>query len=197
MKRKSIATAAAAALLAVSVLSAQTSQPAKPDTTKKAVAVQLTTVEPFDYCAVEMTGDFMKHGEAFETMYSEVSAQGLQIKDAPFGVYYNSPDQVPMEQLKWEVGQVMDVKMELKAPLTLKRWEFTTLVSAEYNGPFNSPEMGNVYQAIFSYIGQNGYVPAGPMMETFLNMPDTAADGGWEGHVKISVPVQKGPAKQK
>jgi AraC family transcriptional regulator len=196
MKHKSIVTAAAAALLVVSVLTAQTSQPTKPDTTKKAAAVQLVTVEPFDYCAVEMTGDYMKHGEAFETIYSEVSAQGLQIKDAPFGIYYNMPGQVPVEQLKWEVGQVLAEKKELKAPLTLKRWEFTTMVSAEYNGPFNSPEMGNVYQAIFAYIGQNGYVPAGPMMETFLNMPDETADGGWEGHVKVAVPVQKIPVKQ-
>jgi effector-binding domain-containing protein len=195
MKHKSIGTAVLAALFAASVLAAQTPQPVKSDTAKKAVAVQLITVEPFDYCAVEMTGDFQQHGAAFETMYSEVSAQGLQIKDAPFGVYFNTPGQVPTEQLKWEIGQILSEKKELKDPLKLKRWEFTTLVTAEYNGPFNSPEMGNVYQAVFTYIGQNGYVPAGPMMESFLNIPDQTADGGWGGHVKIYIPVQKQQAK--
>ncbi|HEX9935255.1 MAG TPA: GyrI-like domain-containing protein [bacterium] len=186
-----------AAFIAAGVM-AQEATPAKPDTAAQAKpknVVQLVTVEPFDYCAVEMTGDFQQHGFAFETLYSEVQAQGVMIQDAPFGVYYNSPDQVPVDSLKWEIGQVMSEKKDLTAPLKLKRWGYTTLAAIEYDGAFNSPEMANVYGSLFAWIGQNGYVPAGPFMEAFLNMPGQTADGGWGGHVRISIPVQKQPAQ--
>jgi len=128
-------------------------------------------------------------------MYSEVSAQGLQIKDAPFGVYYNAPDQVPAEQLKWEVGQVLAEKKELKAPLTLKRWEFTTLVSADTTARSTRRKWETCTRP-FSRIRPERVCPGRPHDG---NLPEHARRGGRRrmgGACPNIVPVQKAPVKQ-
>lgn len=167
----------------------------KPEQAKPAEAIQLKTVEPFFYCAIEAMGSFDQHGKVFGQLYSEAQTQGVVSNEAPFGVYWNSPSDTPVEKLKWEVGFPIAEKKDLKEPLKLKKWEFTAMVTAEYTGPFDSPEMGKLYGDLYSWIGKNQYTVFGPTMEKFLGMPAPDAQGKFSGHVQICIPVQKQAAK--
>ena len=182
-------------LLASACVSAQESvkpdAEKKPDIRKPAETVELKTIKPFFYCAVEMTGHYDQHGTAFENLYSSASAQNVNSGDVPFGIYWNGPDNTPVEKLKWEIGFSVPDSTAVKEPLKLKKWGFTTLARTEFNGPFQSPEMNKVYEAIFQWIGQNQYQLCGPVLEKFLDTPEQNAQGGWSGHVEIWLPVQK------
>ena len=159
--------------------------------------VELRTDTAFAYCALEMTGSYDQHSAAFEKLYAEAMKQGIY-GGTPFGVYWNSPGDTPVEKLAWDVGFIVPSSQTPKEPLKLKKWEFPTAAVLEYRGAFAGEGMTNAYNAIFKWIGEHGYKPAGPMMETFLNIPSPNEQGVLVGSVEIVVPVEKVPeAKDK
>jgi predicted transcriptional regulator YdeE len=158
---------------------------------KKAVEFQIVEMDSFKYAAVEMTGSFDQHDQAFQTIYSEASMQGLGADWVPFGIYYNDPSSTPVEELKWEVGFALSGEHEVKAPLKVKTWGFTLLATRSYEGSFESEEMGNAYVELFGWFTQKGYQPAGPVMERFVSMPEQNDEGQWTGKLEIWQPVAK------
>ena len=154
--------------------------------------VELRADTAFAYCALEMTGSYDQHSAAFEKLYAEAMKQGIY-GGTPFGVYWNSPGDTPVEKLAWDVGFIVSSSQAPKEPLKLKKWEFTTAAVLEYSGAFAGEGMTNAYNAIFKWIGEHGYKPAGPMMETFLNIPSPNEQGVLVGSVEIVVPVEKVP----
>jgi len=157
---------------------------AKPD-------IVLVEIEPFSYAAVEMTGSYEQHADAFMKLYGAAGQQGLPMTEAPFGIYWNSPDDTAEEELKWEIGMPLPGDKKLEAPIIMKKWEYTTVVQRDFEGAIDSDEMRGVYYAMFEWMEKNGYEPAGPMMEKFLNMPSANEKGEMIGKVQILIPVQK------
>ncbi|MCK4828129.1 GyrI-like domain-containing protein, partial [bacterium] len=154
-------------------------------------AIELKESDQFYYCALEMMGSYEQAGSAIGTLYGEAAKQNLVIDMVPFGIYYNNPADTPEEELKWEVGFALPEKREVQEPLKIKKWEYNLLVSKYYDGSFESEEMVKTYQQIFSWIGENSYIPAGPIMEKYLNIPVRNEAGEMCGKVEILVPVQK------
>jgi predicted transcriptional regulator YdeE len=158
---------------------------------EKAVEFQIIKVDSFKYVAVEMTGSFEQHGDAFQTIYAEASMQGLGTDWVPFGIYYNDPSSTPVDELKWEVGFALSGEHEVKAPLKVKTWGFTQVATRTYEGAFESEAMGNAYVELFDWFTKKGYQPAGPVMERFVSMPEQNAEGQWVGKLEIWMPVVK------
>jgi DNA gyrase inhibitor GyrI len=143
--------------------------------------IEVTKIEPFVYCAVEMTGSYEKHAEAFMKLYTEAGKQGLPMNDAPFGIYWNSPHDTAEEELKWEVG----------IPVPADAWDHTIVVQWDFEGAIDSDEIEAVYYGMYEWIGANGYEMAGPIMERFLSAPAPNEKGEMIGKVQIVYPVKK------
>jgi DNA gyrase inhibitor GyrI len=154
-------------------------------------SVRLTKVEPYSYCAVEMRGSYDKHGTAFQNLYQQAGTQGLPMTAVPFGIYWNSPQDTPVDSLKWELGFALPEARTLAAPLVLKKWEFPLTASLFFEGVYGSEVYNAAYGKLFAWIGQNGYKPAGPMMEKYVTMPAQDAKGQYSGKVEIIIPVAK------
>ena len=154
--------------------------------------VELKTDTAFAYCAVEMIGNYDQHEAAFTKLFEEAMNQGI-IGGMPFGIYWNSPMDTPVEKLAWDVGFVLPPGKAPKPPLTIKKWDFTAMASLKYRGVFGGTEMDQAYGRLFRWIGENGYQPVGPMMEIFLNAPSPDERGVLYGAVEIIVPIQKAP----
>ena len=195
-----LATLAVAALVATASLAQDAcSVPVAPaDTTgggEVAPQVELKTDTAFAYCAVEMTGSYDQHEAAFTKLFEEAMNQGIY-GGMPFGIYWNSPADTPVEQLKWDVGFALPAGNAPKPPLAIKKWDFTTMASLRYRGVFGGVDMDQAYGRLFQWIADNGYLAAGPMMEVFLNAPSPDESGALYGAVEIVVPIQKAPAKK-
>jgi AraC family transcriptional regulator len=152
------------------------------------VEIKLDTA--FSYVALEMTGSYDQHEAAFTKLYEEAMNQGIY-GGMPFGIYWNSPADTPVEQLKWDLGFAAPPGGAPKPPLTLKTWPYTTMASLKFRGIFGSEEMGDAYARVYQWIAENGYQPVGPMMELFLNTPSADENGAYYGSVQIIVPVEK------
>jgi effector-binding domain-containing protein len=152
--------------------------------------IVLKTIEPYTYVAVEMKGSYDQHEQAFGTLYEQGAIQGLALEDYPMGLYYNNPMDTPVDSLIWEVGTRISGVDSVKAPIVLKTFPFTQVVTMEYSGTFGE-EMAASYGKIYQWIVQNGYQLAGPMQEFFISMPEADENGEWVGQVEIVVPVSK------
>jgi DNA gyrase inhibitor GyrI len=172
-------------------LSAQEEAAGKKAEKELKTEIELVEIAPFSYCAVEMTGSYTQHQEAFMKLYSEAAKQGLPITEAPFGIYWNSPEDTAEEDLKWEICIVVPEDREIAAPIVLKKWEHTTVVQRDFEGAIDSDELRGVYYAMYEWIEANGYEMAGPMLERFLNTPSPNEKGEMIGKVQIVFPVQK------
>ena len=181
--------------MAVLPLSAQeTAEKKAPEKAEKvagAEEIKLIETKPFHYCAVEMTGSYEQHPNAFMALYGGAGQQGLPMDQIPFGVYWNSPEETPEEELKWEIGFAVPDDAEIAAPLVKKQWEYTHHVTARFTGTYDSPELQALYVRIFEWAQKNGYEPAGPCMEKFLDSPVPDESGEFSGTVEVFFPVVK------
>ena len=170
-----------------------TESPAALETEEVAMepAVKVTMVKPFYYAALEMIGSYDQHAEAFNTLYGMAGKLMLDMSQPSFGIYYNSPENTPEAELKWELGLPVSEDQKLEEPLKLKKWEFKLLATKNYKGSFSSEAMGACYAAFFQWITENKYAPAGPMMEKYLGQPTMDEKGEWCGEIEIIMPVQK------
>lgn len=153
--------------------------------------VKIQEIEPFSYCAVEMTGSYAKHDQAFQTLYEKAGEQGMGFEHTAFGVYYNSPEDTPEEELKWDVGFEVAHDADIKEPLVVKKWLFKMHAVMAYEGPYEGEKMNAAYQKLFAWLAENKYAIEGPMMEKYLSMPEQDAEGVWGGKVEFWVPVHK------
>jgi AraC family transcriptional regulator len=166
------------------------SQP-NPAPTPSAESVRIMPVEAFSYAAVEMRGTYDQSAAAFQSLYQNAGMQGLPMTSTPFGLYWNSPENTPVDSLRWELGLMVPDSTTAAAPLVLKKYRPTEAAALFFEGVYGSPEQNAAYGVLFGWVSANGYRPAGPMMERYLNMPTQTADGKWTGRVEMVLPVEK------
>jgi len=154
--------------------------------------IEVKEVEPFSYCAIEMTGSYDQHTEAFGKLYSSAEKSRLPMNRVPFGVYYDDdPSETPEEDLKWEVGFKMPEHKDIEEPLVFKKWEFKLVASRYYDGPFSGEGIEQAYAEIMQWIEEKEYTIVGPCMERYLGMPRQNEDGTLSGKLEIWMPVEK------
>jgi effector-binding domain-containing protein len=152
--------------------------------------IVLKSMDPYTYIAVEMKGSYDQHEQAFGMLYEQGAVQGVAFDNYPMGLYYNNPMDTPVDSLIWEIGTRVSGVDSVKAPLVLKTFPFTQVVTMEYSGTFGE-EMAASYGKIYQWIGQNGYRVAGPLQEIYVSIPEANENGEWVGQVEIVVPVSK------
>lgn len=153
--------------------------------------IEVVKSEQFLYCALEMKGSYGQHQTAFNTLYQEISSQGLSLQDFPAGIYWNNPRNTPVEELNWELGIYANSELDVKAPLKMKKWNYLLAVRKSYEGAFETENESNLINQLYTWIERNGYLPEGPLVRKFLSIPVKNELGQWAGKSEIIIPVKK------
>jgi effector-binding domain-containing protein len=151
------------ALLAVSLGTGNASQPAA-----QGADVSLQTVEPFAYFCLPVKGSYSQIQEAIGKLMLEMQAQNAIPTGPLMGIFYNNPEQVDSPNLEWEIGFPVAPRQAIQPPLLLKEWAFTTVAVAMHKGPYD--QVSKTIAKIMEWMAANGYSPAGPMLERYLDM---------------------------
>ena len=99
-----------------------------------------------------------------------IMAKGLSIMGPPFGVYFNSPQEVPVEELMYEVGMPFAGEAAEEGRVKIKTMQEQLVLSTIYKGPYS--ECGMAFGALAEYAYKNGYEIIGPPMETYISDPN-------------------------
>jgi AraC family transcriptional regulator len=130
------------------------------------IAVQKT--EAFAIVCLEEKGPFDRLQEAIGRLVQEMQAQNIIPAGPLLGIYYNSPDQVNAQDLRWEVGFPVTAQALVQPPLMKKEWGYTESAVCLHQGAYE--ETGTTIAKILDWMDDNGYEPAGPIMERYLDM---------------------------
>ena len=156
-----------------------------------AIEVTVSKTKPMTVAFLSMKGPYTLIGEAFGKLYSWIGEKGLVPAGPPSGVYFNSPDQVPAEELVWELRCPIIGDVALSGPdeqgLGAKTVEEVEVAYTLHKGPYD--QVGLVYGALIGWIMENGYDITGPSEEVYLTDPDyTPAE---ELLTEVRFPVRK------
>ncbi|MCG2809869.1 MAG: GyrI-like domain-containing protein [Candidatus Aminicenantes bacterium] len=150
------------------------------------VVIQDTT--PFTYAYMECGGSYQQIPARIGVFMQEFFKQKLMPAGNFFGMYLNSPAEVKEEELQWRLGFPVAADAAVAAPLLKGECQATKIAVYLYVGPYE--KVGDAYGKILAYIEQNGYKPAGPTMEKYLDMDPTAVKPE-ELRTEINIPVEK------
>lgn len=123
----------------------------------------------------------------FLTAKGILNAQGVQWQGPPFCVYLNSPHEVPVEEVMYEVGMPFSGVAQEEGRVKIKTIPEEFILSTNHKGPYSNSPIA--YVAIAQYAHQNGYEIVGPPMETYISDPHNTPQS--ELITEISFPVQK------
>ena len=99
-----------------------------------------------------------------------VMAKGLMIMGPPFGIYFNSPQEVPVEELQYELGIPFKGQAEEEGRVKIKTEPEQLVLYTVYKGPYS--EAGKAIGALAQHAYQKGYEITGPPMETYISDPN-------------------------
>ncbi|HML06353.1 MAG TPA: GyrI-like domain-containing protein [Methanobacterium sp.] len=116
-----------------------------------------------------------------------IMAKGLQMMGAPFGVYFNSPHEVPIEELMYEIGMPFAGESKEEGRVKIKTVPEQLVLSTVYEGPYS--ECGTAIGALMQHAYKNGYEVIGPPMETYISDPNETPES--ELVTEMCFPVMK------
>jgi len=149
--------------------------------------VQIKNETPFTYAYLECSGSYNLIPAKIGEFMGEFFKQGLVPSGSFFGLYLNSPDEVKEADLKWLIGFPVQNDAAVKEPLKKAEFKYEKVAYYLYKGPFE--KIGDAFGLIFKFIGENGYKPAGPVMERYLDDPSSTKPE--DLRTEIIVPVSK------
>jgi AraC family transcriptional regulator len=143
--------------------------------------------ENFTYVALECLGSYAQIPQKLGELMAEVQKQKLEMLDGPSILYYNSPDQVKPEELKWEVCVPLHPLEKVAAPLKNGEYKHPTVAEVMYKGPYDL--VSSAYPPLMQFIAKNGYQVSGPICETYMDDPADTKPA--DCRTLIVVPVKK------
>jgi AraC family transcriptional regulator len=131
-------------------------------------AITIQESEAFVYVCLEQQGSFEGIQDAIGRLVQEMQAQNLVPSGPLLGIYRNSPEEVSEEDLRWEVGFPVTAQAFIQAPLIMKEWNYTESTVCLHRGSYE--DTGKTIGKMLDWMDANGYRPAGPIMEMYLDM---------------------------
>jgi AraC family transcriptional regulator len=142
----------------------------------------------FWYASMDFQGPFEQITVKVGLFMQEFMKQKLPFAGNLFGIYFNSPEQVKPEELKWAIAIPVLKDSVVNAPLKKIEFLFKKIAVALHVGPYET--VAKTYDKVFAYLEKNGYEIAGPVYESYLDK-DPSKVKPEQLRTEIWVPVQK------
>ena len=103
-------------------------------------------------------------------MRGSIASRGVALAGAPFGRYYDAAGTVPDAELRWEVGFPVAGPVVAGSPFEMHTLEGSSVAVVEVPGEHSATKP---WPRLLAWIAEQGYRPAGPNMEFWLDGPRT------------------------
>jgi len=147
-------------------------------------------IDPFYYCAVEMTGSTDKVLDAFHTLYNDTYEQHILTRTPSFIIYDSNPFNTPENKLDWEVGLILNKKTTTKKPLVVKKWNHILHVSKTISEDADENEQDQTIIHMRDWISQHNYTVSGPLMKRLFYKPIINGTSNLE-KMEFLIPVEE------
>jgi len=120
-----------------------------------------------------MTGEYSTTPQGLGELYEWIGRSGMTPAGMPQAVYLTMPETTPEEEALWELWAPVVGDTPEREPddngLGIKLVPETKVASLMYQGPYDG--IGPSYTRLFTWMTENGFVPAGPPRELWYSDP--------------------------
>ncbi len=136
------------------------------------IEVEVSTLDSMTVASIARTGPYDGVGVVIGELLAWTGKNEVQIVGAPFGVYYDNPEEVPPESTKYEVAVPVSegTESDPDAGVEVKPWGGMTVAKTLHVGPYDA--VGLVYGALMAWVQESDYSIAGPAIEVYFNSPE-------------------------
>ena len=115
-------------------------------------------------------GGYDKIPELIAEVIQWLTDKNLNMTGMIYGAYFNSPEDVPPEELRYEIGASFEGEAQDEGKVMIKIIPEHTVITAMHKGPYT--EVGPVIHGLAEYAVENSYDIIGPVTEVYLNNPN-------------------------
>jgi AraC family transcriptional regulator len=144
-------------------------------------------IEDTQVAFMRYRGSYDKIPELIAEVVEWVMDRGLNMTGMIYGAYFNSPEDVPPEKLRYEIGASFEGSAKEEGNVQVKIIPEHTVIAAMHKGPYT--EVGPVIHGLAEYAVKNGYDIIGPVTEVYLNNPNETDES--ELLTEVQFPVIK------
>lgn len=150
--------------------------------------IKLKTIEEKQVASISHLGLVEDMGELIGELTGWVIANGLEIVEPPFVVYYTSPMEVPPEKMEYDVGIPFQGKAISEGRVKIRIMPAHHVLTIIHKGPYQ--EIGSAYGMIMEHVMKEDHEMIGAPRESYLNSPEEVPES--ELLTEIQFPVVKG-----
>ena len=115
-------------------------------------------------------GGYDKIPELIAEVVQWLMDKNLNMTGMIYGAYFNSPEDVSPEELRYEIGASFEGDAQDEGNVMIKIIPEHTVIATLHKGPYT--EVGPVIHGLAEYAVKNGYDVIGPVTEVYLNNPN-------------------------
>ncbi len=150
--------------------------------------VVIKKVEPTRVAAIRDTVPaYSQQGGLWNELYAQVGQSGAQFVGPCLTVYYD--EEYKERDVDVEVCQPIGGPMPAHGRVKVRELPGGTMASAVHNGAYN--RIGQAYDAVMRWIGDNGYKIVGPGRELYLRAAQPVRQDDESCVTEIQLPVEK------
>ena len=154
---------------------------------KKEEVPVVKEVAGFWYTYMDFTGPYSDMEKGINTFMGEFFKQGLIIAGPAVSVYYNSPNEMKPEELKWAFGFTVTQDAKVKDPVKLAEFKNKKAVVYLHIGPYE--DLPKAAAKAVKFVETNGYEIVWPTYDRYLNSPQQVQPN--ELKTELVIPVKK------
>ena len=150
--------------------------------------ISVKETEPFLYVSFRHTGPYSEMEPVILEMMDHMQNQNLTPTGPMMTFYYTDPVEGQEASAEWAVAFPVTQASLIQAPLEEGRWEFNQVASTLHTGPYD--KTGDTIEEMLIWIQEQGYERDGPIVGTYLNMPDESTPPS-QLKTEIWIPIKK------
>lgn len=157
-----------------------------PEVTKKSLPIRVVQFPGQTLLIRKVTGPFSEMSNQINDFINFLAEQDIRTTGDLGGALFDNPAVTPPEETRYEIRIPVEPGTVATAPYEVIVTEPMSTAAVLLLGDYES--IARFYPDIYAWIDENGYVPAGPLMEIYLEHPGSgAAPEDYETEVHVPV----------
>ncbi len=162
-----------------------------PDAPKDPLPIRVVDFPGQTLLVLACTGPFAGMDDKITEFIDFIGERGIETTGDLGGAFFDNPAETPPGETRYEIRIPVAPGTVVAPPYRVMVTEPMTTAAVLLIGDYES--IATRYPDIYRWIEENGYVPAGPLMEVYLEHAGSGATAA-EYQTEVHVPVIKGSA---
>jgi AraC family transcriptional regulator len=137
-----------------------------PEAPRSRLPIRVVTIPSRTVLALPHQGPYREMEPVVDRYVDYLEAQGIPPEGDLMAAFFDDPGKVPEAETRYEIRIPVAAGTKAEAPFLVKELPQSTTTAVTLRGDY--AKIAKRYGEIYDWIDENGYEPAGPLIEVYL-----------------------------